>query len=196
MLETRYGVVKAHIETIHAYTNDQNLVDNMHTKARRGRAAALNMVITETGAGGAVSKILPKLKNKITANAIRVPIPNGSLAILVVELNKKTSISDVNQEFMALSLKPSKHKQIEISFDEDFVSSDILSNPATGILDASATSLSADGYTLTLYVWYDNEYGYSMQVLGFASYLAKEHMGGTSANEYVNDSISLLGANN
>ena len=97
---------------------------------------------------------------------------------------------------MSISLKPSKYKHIDISFDEDFVSSDILSNPATGILDASATSLSADGYTLTLYVWYDNEYGYSMQVLGFASYLAKEHMGGTSANEYVNDSISLLGANN
>jgi len=176
VLEKEYGILKVHIETIHAYTNDQNLVDNMHEKARRGRAAALNMVITETGAGSAIAKIIPQLKDKITANAIRVPIPNGSLAILVVELDKKIAIPDVQQLFMGFSLKPAKHKQIGLCFDEDLVSSDILGNPATGIIDASATSLSADGRTLTLYVWYDNEYGYTMQVLGFAGYLAKQHM--------------------
>ena len=175
VLEDNYGIAKAHIETIHAYTNDQNLVDNMHAKARRGRAAALNMVITETGAASAIAKIIPELKGKITANAIRVPIPNGSLAILIVELKNKTSISDVNQLFMSIALKPAKHKQIDMCFDEDLVSSDILGNPAAGLIDGNATNLSADGTTLTLYVWYDNEYGYSKQVLGFATYLAKAH---------------------
>jgi glyceraldehyde 3-phosphate dehydrogenase len=81
-LEDTIGVVKGHLETIHAYTNDQNLVDNMHKKYRRGRAAGLNMVITETGAGTAVSKAIPSLTGKLTSNAIRVPVPNGSLVVL------------------------------------------------------------------------------------------------------------------
>ena len=164
-MDKEYGIVKAHVETIRAYTNDQNLVDNVHTKARRGRAPALNMVITETGAGSAVAKILTSLKDKLTANAIRVPIPNGSLAILVVELNMKTAIPNVHQLFMKFSLQPAKHKQIDLSFDEDLVSSDILGNPAAGIIDAPASSMSQDGGTLTLYVWYDNQYGYAMQML-------------------------------
>ncbi|MCA5006283.1 glyceraldehyde-3-phosphate dehydrogenase [Sphingobacterium bovistauri] len=192
VLDKQYGIAKAHIETIHAYTNDQNLVDNMHAKARRGRAAALNMVITETGAGAAVAKIIPKLKDKITANAIRVPIANGSLAILVVELYKKTSMTAIHQLIMSFALKPAKHKQIDLSFDEDLVSSDVVGNPAAGIIDATATSLSADGHTLTLYVWYDNEYGYSMQVLGFAGYLAKDHMEVNAANEVGFEVVDLL----
>ena len=192
VLENQYGIIKAHIETIHAYTNDQNLVDNMHEKDRRGRAAALNMVITETGAGEAVAKIIPKLKYNITANAIRVPIPNGSLAILVVELNKKTSIPNVHQLFMTFAFKPTKHKQIDLSFDEDLVSSDILGNPSTGIIDAHATSISADGHTLTLYVWYDNEFGYAMQVLGLANYLAKEHMEISHASQVEVEEVELV----
>ncbi|MBV2196286.1 MAG: glyceraldehyde-3-phosphate dehydrogenase, partial [Flavobacterium sp.] len=89
-VEDTLGVVKGHLETIHAYTNDQNLVDNMHKKYRRGRAAALNMVITETGAGSAVAKALPALAGKLTSNAIRVPVPNGSLVVLNLEVGKNT----------------------------------------------------------------------------------------------------------
>jgi len=172
IVQSTYGIVKGHIETIHAYTNDQNLVDNMHGKARRGRAAALNMVITETGAGEAVSKIIPQLKDKFTSNAIRVPIANGSLAILVLELNNKTSVEQIHQLLMQDRSSPTKNKQLKVSFDEDLVSSDIIGNAITGIVDGCATSVSKDGYTLTLYVWYDNEYGYSMQVLGLASWLS------------------------
>ena len=96
VIQDSLGVVHGHLETIHAYTNDQNLVDNMHNKYRRGRAAALNMVITETGAGKAVSKALPVFEGKLTSNAIRVPVPNGSLAILNLEVEKDTNQDDVN----------------------------------------------------------------------------------------------------
>ena len=96
VIEDSLGIKKGHLETIHAYTNDQNLVDNMHAKYRRGRAAALNMVITETGAGAAVAKALPVLDGKLTSNAIRVPVPNGSLAILNLDIKNKTSLSSIN----------------------------------------------------------------------------------------------------
>src|SRR5699024_8893150 len=96
VVERHFGIEKGHIETIHAYTNDQNLVDNTHKKRRRGRAAALNMVITETGAGAAVAKVLPSLAGKLTSNAIRVPVPDGSLAILHLELNKSVSREQIN----------------------------------------------------------------------------------------------------
>lgn len=172
LIQQEFGIIKGHIETIHAYTNDQNLVDNMHAKNRRGRAAALNMVITETGAGAAVSKIIPVLKDKLTSNAIRVPVSNGSLAILILELNKKTTVSEVHSLIMRSAATPSKHKQIDLSFDEDLVSSDIVGLSPSGIVDGCATHISHDGHTLTLYVWYDNEYGYSMQVLGFACWLS------------------------
>lgn len=176
ILDDNFGIIKGHIETIHAYTNDQNLVDNMHSKSRRGRAAALNMVITETGAGAAVAKILPQLAGKLTSNAIRVPVANGSLAILVLELKNKVSIAEVHTHLEKTSLKPAKHKQILVSYDEDLVSTDIIGNPVAGIVDACATSLSQDGHTLTLYIWYDNEFGYSMQVLGFATWLCQQNL--------------------
>lgn len=170
-IEEKYGIIKGHVETIHAYTNDQNLVDNMHAKTRRGRAAALNMVITETAAGAAVAKIIPKLADKLTSNAIRVPIANGSLAILILELKKKTTVNEVHQLLLASASIPTKHRQISLSFDDELVSTDIIGNRSAGVVDGCASSVSKDGGTLTLYVWYDNEYGYSMQVLGFANWL-------------------------
>ncbi|NBR14274.1 MAG: glyceraldehyde-3-phosphate dehydrogenase, partial [Crocinitomicaceae bacterium] len=96
VVNDKFGIVKGHIETVHAYTNDQNLLDNMHKKPRRGRSAAINMVITSTGAGNAVTKVIPELKDKLTANAVRVPTPNGSLAILSLELNRTTSVDEMN----------------------------------------------------------------------------------------------------
>jgi len=167
------GVVHGHLETIHAYTNDQNLVDNMHNKYRRGRAAALNMVITETGAGKAVSKALPVFEGKLTSNAIRVPVPNGSLAILNLEVEKETSLEEVNNLLKQYALEGELVEQIQYSVDNELVSSDIIGSSAPAIYDSNATIVSADGKNIILYIWYDNEYGYSHQVIRLAKYIAK-----------------------
>lgn len=173
VLEDTYGVKSGHLETIHAYTNDQNLVDNMHSKYRRGRAAALNMVITETGAGAAVSKALPSFEGKLTSNAIRVPVPNGSLAILNLELTKKTSLKALNNIMKKYALEGNLVEQIKYSIDNELVSSDIVGSSAPSIYDSNATIVRKDGKNVVLYVWYDNEYGYSHQVIRLAKYISK-----------------------
>ncbi|WP_413999026.1 glyceraldehyde-3-phosphate dehydrogenase [Flavobacterium sp. W1B] len=172
-VEDTLGVVKGHLETIHAYTNDQNLVDNMHKKYRRGRAAALNMVITETGAGTAVAKALPSLEGKLTSNAIRVPVPNGSLVVLNLEVNKETSIKEINAIMKKYALEGELVEQIKYSLNNELVSSDIVGTSAPSIYDSNATIVSADGKNIVLYIWYDNEYGYSHQVIRLAKYIAK-----------------------
>jgi len=172
-IEDTLGVAKGHIETIHAYTNDQNLVDNMHKKYRRGRAAALNMVITETGAGSAVAKALPSLAGKLTSNAIRVPVPNGSLAILNLEVTKNTSIAEINKIMKHYALEGELVEQIKYSLNNELVSSDIIGTSAPAIYDSIATIVSADGKNIVLYIWYDNEYGYSHQVIRLAKYISK-----------------------
>lgn len=172
-VEDTLGVVKGHIETIHAYTNDQNLVDNMHKKYRRGRAAALNMVITETGAGSAVAKALPSLAGKLTSNAIRVPVPNGSLVILNLEIKKTTTISKINAIMKKYALEGDLVEQIKYSLNNELVSSDIVGTSAPSIYDSNATIVSEDGKNIVLYIWYDNEYGYSHQVIRLAKYISK-----------------------
>lgn len=172
-IEDTLGVVKGHLETIHAYTNDQNLVDNMHKKYRRGRAAALNMVITETGAGSAVAKALPSLAGKLTSNAIRVPVPNGSLVVLNLEVNKETSVAEINAIMKKYALEGELVEQIKYSINNELVSSDIVGTSAPSIYDSNATIVSADGKNIVLYIWYDNEYGYSHQVIRLAKYIAK-----------------------
>ncbi|GAA0871610.1 glyceraldehyde-3-phosphate dehydrogenase [Gangjinia marincola] len=173
VMEDSFGVERGHLETIHAYTNDQNLVDNMHSKYRRGRAAALNMVITETGAGKAVSKALPVFEGKLTSNAIRVPVPNGSLAILNLELSSPASAESVNAVIKKYALEGDLVEQIKYSLDNELVSSDIVGSSAPSIYDSKATISTADGKNVVLYVWYDNEYGYSHQVIRLAKYIAK-----------------------
>lgn len=173
VVEDNLGVVKGHIETVHAYTNDQNLVDNMHKKYRRGRAAALNMVITETGAGKAVAKALPELEGKLTSNAIRVPVPNGSLAILNLEVGKNTSKEDFNEIMRKAALKGDLVEQIRYSMSNELVSSDIVGNSCPSVFDSQATIVSPDGKNLVLYVWYDNEYGYTRQVIRLSKYIAE-----------------------
>ena len=173
VLEDTLGIAKGHLETIHAYTNDQNLVDNMHKKYRRGRAAALNMVITETGAGSAVSKAIPSLAGKLTSNAIRVPVPNGSLVVVNVEVERPTSIAEVNEIMKHYALEGELVEQIKYSVNNELVSSDIVGTSAPAIYDSKATIVSADGKNVILYVWYDNEYGYSHQVIRLAKYVAK-----------------------
>jgi len=167
------GVEKGHIETVHAYTNDQNLVDNMHKKERRGRAAALNMVITSTGAGKAVVKVIPSLEGKLTANAVRVPTPNGSLAILNLTLDKATTVDDINTLVKNAALEGALVEQINYSISHELVSTDIVGNNAASIYDSPATIVSQDGKSVVLYVWYDNEYGYSRQVMRLAKHLAE-----------------------
>lgn len=172
-IEETLGVEKGHIETIHAYTNDQNLVDNMHKKYRRGRSAALNMVITETGAGSAVAKALPSLAGKLTSNAIRVPVPNGSLVVLNLEVGKATNREELNGIMKKYALEGKLVEQIKYELNNELVSSDIVGTSAPSIFDSNATIVSADGKNVVMYVWYDNEYGYSHQVIRLAKYIAK-----------------------
>lgn len=167
------GIVKGHIETVHAYTNDQNLLDNYHKGARRGRSAAVNMVITETGAGKAASKALPQLAGKFTSNAVRVPTPNGSLAILQLELSKSTTIEEVQLMVRRAALEGDLVNQIYYSIEEELVSSDIIGNTCCSVFDSPATIVSGDGKSTVLYVWYDNEFGYTKQVIRLAKYIAK-----------------------
>ena len=171
VLEDNFGIKKGHLETIHAYTNDQNLVDNMHSKSRRGRAAALNMVITETGAGSAVSKAIPALEGKLTSNAIRVPVPNGSLAILSLQLRVPVTRDAINSIVKKYALEGDLVEQIKYSIDNELVSSDVIGTTAPSIFDSTATI--ADKETIVVYVWYDNEYGYSNQVMRLAKHIAK-----------------------
>jgi glyceraldehyde 3-phosphate dehydrogenase len=173
VIEDTLGVKHGHIETIHAYTNDQNLVDNYHDKYRRGRAAGLNMVITETGAGSAVTKALPSMDGKLTSNAIRVPVPNGSLAILNLELEKKTSLNGINDIMKKFALEGNLVEQIKYEISDELVSSDIVGVSAPAIYDSKATIVRADGKNALLYIWYDNEYGYSHQVIRLAKYISK-----------------------
>ncbi len=171
VIEDNFGIKKGHLETIHAYTNDQNLVDNMHGKYRRGRAAALNMVITETGAGKAVAKALPELEGKLTSNAIRVPVPNGSLAILSLQLRSNVTTETLNAIVKHYALEGDLVEQIKYSLDNELVSSDIIGTTAPSIFDSKATI--TDGDSVVLYIWYDNEYGYSHQVMRLAKHIAK-----------------------
>jgi glyceraldehyde 3-phosphate dehydrogenase len=173
VIEKQLGIERGHIETIHSYTNDQNLLDNYHSKYRRGRSAAMNMVITETGADKAVSKVIPALDGKLTGNAVRVPTPDVSLAILNLTVKKEGITKEsVNEILKDAALKGKLVEQIQYSYSNELVSSDLIGNPCASIVDSPATIVSKDKRSMVLYVWYDNEYGYSRQVIRFAKYLA------------------------
>ena len=173
IVENKYGVEKGHLETVHAYTNDQNLLDNMHKKPRRGRSAAINMVITSTGAGNAVTKVIPSLAGKLSANAVRVPTPNVSLAILKLSLNNVTSVQDMNATMRDAALKGSLVNQINYQVDPELVSTDIIGNSCCSVFDSNATLVTDEGKDVVLYVWYDNEFGYTKQVIRLAKLIAK-----------------------
>ncbi len=161
-LNDKFGVVSGHVETVHAYTNDQNLIDNYHKGPRRGRSAALNMVITETGAAKAVSKVLPYFEGRLTGNAIRVPTPNVSMAILNLQLGRETTVEEVNEYMRYMALHSPLRKQIDFSNSPEVVSTDFVGSRHACIFDAQATVV--NGKSAVLYLWYDNEYGYSCQV--------------------------------
>ncbi len=163
-LDEKYGVQNGHVETVHSYTNDQNLIDNFHRGDRRGRAAALNMVLTETGAAKAVSKALPQLKGKLTGNSIRVPTPNVSMAILKLNLNTTVERDELNDYLRHVAVHSKLQKQIDYSSSPEAVSSDFVGSRAAGIVDGLAT-IATGNNSCVIYVWYDNEYGYSCQVI-------------------------------
>ena len=171
IINKKYSIKGGHIETVHAYTNDQNLIDNYHKKDRRGRSAALNMVITSTGAVKAVSKALPELTGKLTGNAIRVPTPNVSLAVMSLTVEKNDLNKDDVNEFLRLTAFNSKYREI-VGFvnSTEIVSSDFYSSPFASVIDSQATIVSDN--KITLYCWYDNEYGYSVQVVNLVKNIA------------------------
>lgn len=173
VIENKLGIEKGHIETIHAYTNDQNLTDNYHPKPRRGRSAPLNMVITSTGAGSAAAKVIPSLKGKLTANAVRVPVPNVSLAILSLNTKRETTSEEIDQILKDAALKGGLVEQIRYSASDELVSTDFIGDPVAGIYDSPSTKVSADGKHIVVYLWYDNEFGYTIQVMRLIKHIAK-----------------------
>jgi glyceraldehyde 3-phosphate dehydrogenase len=162
-MNDEFEIVHGHMETVHAYTNDQNLIDNYHKKNRRGRGAPLNMVITETGASSAVVRLLPELQGKLTGNAIRVPTPNVSLAILNLTLGRSTTLEEVSEYLRYASLHSDLQRQIDFTTSPDVVSSDLVGNRHACIVDGEATIVNDN--RAVLYVWYDNEFGYACQVI-------------------------------
>ena len=172
VMNDTFGVESGHVETIHAYTNDQNLLDNFHPKPRRGRGAPVNMVLTTTGAAEAVTKVLPEFKGKLTGNAVRVPTPNVSLAILNLTLDKKTSVADLNKVLKKAAIEGDLVEQIHYSDSTEYVSSNAIGMITTSVVDVPSTIVSPDGKRATVYLWYDNEFGYTCQVVRLAKFAA------------------------
>jgi glyceraldehyde 3-phosphate dehydrogenase len=169
-MQDRFGIEHGHMETVHAYTDDQNLHDNIHSKERRGRSAALNMVLTESNATSAVGKLLPELKGKLTGNSIRVPVPNVSMAILNLSLSVETTQEEVNEFLRNVSLSSTMQRQVGYTVSSEVVSSDFVGDRHAGIIDSEATIV--DGKQVVIYVWYDNEFGYTCQVVRVAQKMA------------------------
>ncbi len=172
-MDDKFGIESGHIETVHAYTNDQNLIDNYHKADRRGRSAPLNMVITSTGAAKAVAKVLPVMKGKLTGNAIRVPTPNVSMAILKLTLKQDTTVEEVNDYMRYMALHSPLRKQIDYSNSPEVVSSDFVGSRHACIYDSEATVV--NGKQVIMYCWYDNEFGYSCQVHRVLEQMAGVH---------------------
>jgi len=162
-INTEFGIINGHMETVHSYTNDQNLIDNYHKGDRRGRSAPLNMVLTSTGAAEAVAKCLPEMKGKLTGNALRVPTPNVSLAIINLNLKQDITKDEINNYLRQMALNSPMQDQIDYTTSSELVSSDLVGSTHAGVVDSLATI--ADGNRVVLYVWYDNEYGYTTQVI-------------------------------
>ena len=172
LLNDKYGIENGHMETIHAFTNDQNLVDNHHKAERRGRAATLNIVMTSTGAAKAVSKAIPELKGKLSGSSVRVPTPNVSLAILNLNFKNPVNSSDeLNAFIKEASQSEQWQAQIAYSDSDEAVSTDFVGCEKVAIWDAKSTL--AQENRAVMYLWYDNEMGYSTQVLRVAETMAK-----------------------
>ncbi|MFI6869249.1 glyceraldehyde-3-phosphate dehydrogenase [Nocardia sp. NPDC050406] len=169
-MDTEFGIVRGHVETVHSFTNDQNLLDNYHKADRRGRSAPFNLVLTETGAASAVAKAMPDFQAKITGSSIRVPTQDVSIAILNLQLRRETTKSEVLEYLRQVSLAGPLSRNLDYTAATDVVSSDFIGSRAASIVDANATIV--DGDTAILYLWYDNEFGYSCQVVRTVQYIS------------------------
>ena len=166
VLDDAFGISFGHVETVHSFTNDQNLIDNFHKGERRGRSAVLNMVITETGAASAVARVLPSFDGRLTGNSIRVPTPDVSMAILNLTLDKPVTKLELNQTLRHASLESGLRNQIDYIESPEVVSTDFVGSNRAGIVDGLATI--GQGHHAVVYIWYDNENGYSHQVVRVA----------------------------
>ena len=161
VLNDTFGLVNGYMTTVHAYTNDQNILDYPHKDLRRARAAALNMIPTSTGAAKAIGLVLPHLKGKLDGYAMRVPVPTGSATDLTVELRTSATKDEINAVVKAAAEGPMKGI---LQYTEDpIVSTDIVTDPASCIFDASLTN--ANGNMVKVLGWYDNEWGYSNRLV-------------------------------
>jgi glyceraldehyde 3-phosphate dehydrogenase len=169
VLNDNWGIVKGLMTTIHAYTNDQVILDFPHKDLRRARAAATNMIPTSTGAAKAISLVLPELKGKLDGYAMRVPVPTGSATDLTVELAKEATAAEINAAMKAASLGELKGY---LSYTEDpIVSSDIVTDPSSCIFDSGLTKVI--GNQVKIVGWYDNEWGYSNRLVDLISHVGK-----------------------
>ena len=164
-----FGIVKGLMTTVHAYTQDQNLQDGPHKDLRRARAAAINIVPTSTGAAKATSLVIPELKGKLDGYSLRVPVPDGSITDLVVELGRDVTKDEVNAAFKAAAEGPLKG--ILYYTEDPIVSSDIIGSPASCTFDASITM--AHGNQVKVFGWYDNEWGYSCRLVDLVNKLSQ-----------------------
>ncbi|NQT03447.1 MAG: type I glyceraldehyde-3-phosphate dehydrogenase [Planctomycetes bacterium] len=168
-LNDTFGIEQGVMTTIHAYTNDQNVADMIHSDLRRARAAAANMIPTSTGAAKAIGKVVPALEGKLDGMAVRVPIPVGSIVDLVVNVKKDVTVDSVNAAMKASAEGPMKG--ILVYCDEPIVSSDIVNDPASSIFDSLCTMVI--GRTVKVVSWYDNEWGYSNRSVDIMEKMAK-----------------------
>lgn len=173
VIHDKFGVERGFMTTIHSYTADQRLVDAPHKDLRRGRAAALNIIPTTTGAATAINSIIPKLKDKLDGIAVRVPTPDGSLTIFTADIKKPASINDINREFKKNS-KNNLKNILEYSKDH-LVSTDIIGNPHSAIFDSKLTDVigKKKGKLIKVIAWYDNEYGYSCRMIDVIKHMMK-----------------------
>jgi glyceraldehyde 3-phosphate dehydrogenase len=170
VLDESFGIVKGFMTTIHAYTTDQLLMDGPHEDLRRAKAAAANIVPTSTGAAKALGEVMPHLKGKVTGSAIRVPVADGSIVDLVVELKKKHEVEEINAKFKKAAA--GKLKGILEYKEEPIVSSDIIGNPYSSIFDSLLTNIEGD--LIEVFSWYDNEWGYSCRLVDLVDFIAKK----------------------
>jgi len=174
VLHEHFVIEKGSMTTIHSYTNDQNVLDFPHRDLRRARAAALNMIPTTTGAAKAISLVMPELKGKLDGYAMRVPTPDVSVVDLVVLTSKNTTTEEVNK-----ALQDAANGSLKgiLAYTEDpVVSTDMLHNPNSSIVDAGLTKV-LDGNLVHVISWYDNEWGYSMRVVDLIEFLGKKGLG-------------------
>ncbi|KAB1197282.1 MULTISPECIES: type I glyceraldehyde-3-phosphate dehydrogenase [Haloferax] len=173
VLDDEFGIQNGLMTTVHAYTGSQNLIDGPHGKQRRGRAAAENIVPTTTGAAQATTEILPQLDGKLDGMAIRVPVPNGSLTELVVQLDEKPSVEELNDAFRAAADSGPLAGVLGYT-DDEVTSRDILGLPFSSTVDLNSTNQVNDGGLYKILTWYDNEYGFSNRMLDVAHFVTHQ----------------------